>query len=163
RSNRDGGGKPPDGVAVAVLLGEPERAVRSCGNPGEAGTARRDRVFLKDAAGRDPADVVAAQLGEPQRAVWSRRYAYWQGIARWHSVFGGHHTAGGDPPNRVAALQGEPQRTIRPRGDAQRPRVDGVFANGAAGGDPPDLVASNLDEPQCIVRPHGDAGRIGIA
>ena len=114
-------------------------------------------------SGRDPPDLVAVKLREPQRAIRPCCNAVWGTASRGNSEFG-DDTRGGDPPDLVFVNFDEPQRAVRPRRDAPGLAVrrgNREFGEDASGRDPPDLVGGILSEPQRAIRPRRDV--IGAA
>src|ERR1700722_16384751 len=84
---------------------------------GEA-AGSRDRELGDRAPGRDPPDLVAADLSEPQRAVRSGRDA--ARVARRGYCELGDGAICGNPPDVIAAYLGEPKGTVWPQCDLER-------------------------------------------
>ena len=130
---------------------------------GSAAVWRRNGKFGDDTRSRDPADIAAGSLREPQRAVRTRRDASGRDIGRWNVIFR-NNTCRSDPPDLVGIVLSEPQRAVRPHRDASGAAVgrrDRKFGDHAPGGDPPDRARGLFGEPQRAVRTRRDA--IGAA
>ena len=121
----------PAGVIRPILLPPSSVNQRLPSGPAvirRAAVRRGDGNSVTTPAGRDPADPVAGDLGEPEVAVRPGRDAV-RAAVRGGDRELGDRAGGRDPADLVAGVLGEPEVAVRPRRDPGGPLLAVVPAN----------------------------------